>query len=78
LDPRDGALTVDIGCGGGSQVIAIKRRRPGARGIGERTEFNAVGALPGLMRASGLSAVTERDRIATPTGPISLYVTRAG
>ncbi|MGH1557881.1 class I SAM-dependent methyltransferase [Caulobacter segnis] len=44
----------------------------------ERTEFNAVGALPGLMRASGLTAVTELDRIATPTGSISLYATRAG
>jgi ubiquinone/menaquinone biosynthesis C-methylase UbiE len=178
LDPRDGELIVDIGCGTGSQAIAIKKKRPGARVIGidpdpnvldiarakakaagveiewrqglggqaadligegvadavisslvlhqcdvpvkgeilramarlakpgarvliadygrqrgpmrllfrmvqavdgfERTEFNAVGALPGLMRASGLSEVTERNRIATLTGSISLYVTRAG
>jgi ubiquinone/menaquinone biosynthesis C-methylase UbiE len=178
LQPRDGELIVDIGCGTGSQAIAIKRRCPGARVIGvdpdpavlviarakaaragveiewiqglggqaadlvglgvadavisslvlhqcdvsvkgeilramvrlakpgarvviadygrqrglmrllfrmvqavdgfERTEFNAVGSLPGLMRSSGLSAVTERDRIATVTGSISLYVTRVG
>ncbi|USQ97875.1 class I SAM-dependent methyltransferase [Caulobacter sp. RL271] len=44
----------------------------------ERTEFNATGALPGLMRASGLTAVSELDRIATPTGSISLYAMRAG
>jgi ubiquinone/menaquinone biosynthesis C-methylase UbiE len=178
LAPRDGELIVDIGCGTGSQAIAIKKKRPGARVIGidpdpnvldiarakakaagveiewrqglggqaadligegvadavisslvlhqcdvpvkgeilramarlakpgarvliadygrqrgpmrllfrmvqavdgfARTEFNAVGALPGLMRASGLSEVTERNRIATLTGSISLYVTRAG
>jgi ubiquinone/menaquinone biosynthesis C-methylase UbiE len=177
LDPRDGETIVDIGCGTGSQAIAIKRARPGARMIGidpdpaalaiaqakaqragvrvewvrglgdqadalvgrglanavisslvlhqcdelvkgqilqamarlarpgarvliadygrqrglmrllfrmvqavdgfERTEFNAVGALPGLMRASGLTAVTELSRFATPTGSISLYATRA-
>ncbi|WP_454759416.1 class I SAM-dependent methyltransferase [Caulobacter segnis] len=178
LDPRDGELIVDIGCGTGSQAIAIKRARPGVRMVGidpdpavlaiarakaqragveiewrqglgdqadvlvgrqvadavisslvlhqcdvpvkgaileamartvrpggrvliadygrqrglmrllfrfvqavdgfERTEFNAVGALPGLMRSSGLSAVSERDRIATPSGSISIYETRAG
>lgn len=178
LAPRDGETIVDIGCGTGSQAIAIKRARPGARVVGidpdravlaiaeakaeragvsiewilglgdradtlvgrgvadavisslvlhqcdepvkgqilramarlarpgarvliadygrqrgpmrllfrmvqavdgfERTEFNAVGALPGLMRASGLTAVTELDRVATPTGSISLYATRAG
>lgn len=178
LAPREGELIVDIGCGTGSQAIAIKQSCPGARVIGvdpdpavlaiakakaerasveiewvqglggqaatligegaadavisslvlhqcdvpvkgeilsamarlarpdgrvliadygrqrglmrllfrmvqavdgfERTEFNAVGSLPGLMRSSGLSAVTERDRIATPTGSISLYVMRAG
>lgn len=178
LQPRDGELIVDIGCGTGSQAIATKRRCPGARVVGidpdpavlaiarakaqragvqiewiqglggqaadligqgaadavisslvlhqcdvpvkgeilsamarlarpggrvliadygrqrglmrllfrmvqavdgfERTQFNAEGSLPGLMRASGLSAVTERDRIATPTGSISLYVTHAG
>lgn len=177
LAPRDGETIVDIGCGTGSQAIAIKRARPGARVIGidpdpavlaiartkaqragvtidwiqglgdqadtlvgrgvadavisslvlhqcdapvkaailramarlarpgarvliadygrqrglmrllfrvvqavdghARTEFNAVGALPGLMRANGLTAVSERDRVATPTGSISLYVTRA-
>lgn len=178
LDPRDGETIVDIGCGTGSQAIAIKRARPGARVIGldpdpavlaiarakaqragveidwrqglgdqaddligegvadavisslvlhqcdepvkgailrvmsrlarpgarvliadygrqrglmrllfrvvqavdgfERTEFNAVGALPGLMRASGLSAVSELDRVATLTGSISIYATRTG
>jgi len=178
LDPRDGELIVDIGCGTGSQAIAIKKARPGARVIGidpdpavlaiarakaqragveidwrqglgdqadalvgagvadavisslvlhqcdvvvkdailramsrtarpgarvliadysrqrglmrllfrmvqafdgfERTEFNAVGSLPGLMRTCGLTAVTELDRIATPTGSISLYATRNG
>ncbi|UAL12271.1 class I SAM-dependent methyltransferase [Caulobacter segnis] len=178
LAPRDGETIVDIGCGTGSQAIAIKRARPGARVVGidpdpavlaiaeakaeragvsiewilglgdradtlvgrgvadavisslvlhqcdepvkgeilkamarlarpgarvliadygrqrglmrllfrmvqavdgfERTEFNAIGALPGLMRASGLTAVTERDRFATPTGSISIYTTRAG
>lgn len=178
LAPADGETIVDIGCGTGSQAIAIKRARPGARVIGldpdpaalaigrakaaragveidwrqglgdkadalfgrgvadavisslvlhqcdapvkgqilrtmarlarpgarvliadygrqrglmrllfrmvqavdgfERTEFNAVGALPGLMRASGLSAVTELDRVATLTGSISIYATRAG
>jgi ubiquinone/menaquinone biosynthesis C-methylase UbiE len=178
LAPSDGDLIVDIGCGTGSQAIAIKSARPGARVIGvdpdpvvlaiaqakarsrgvevewlqgfgheadalvgrgvadavisslvlhqcdvpvkagilramvrlgrpgarvliadygrqrgpmrllfrmvqavdgfERTEFNAMGALPGLMRASGLTAVTELDRVATPTGSISLYATRAG
>jgi len=178
LDPRDGETIVDIGCGTGSQAIAIKQARPGARVIGidpdpavlaiaqakaeragvriewlqglgdqadalvgksvadavisslvlhqcdepvkaailramtrvarlgarvliadygrqrglmrllfrmvqavdgfERTEFNAVGALPGLMRSSGLAAVTELDRVATLTGSISLYVTRNG
>lgn len=175
LAPGDGDLVVDIGCGMGSQAIAIKSARPGARVIGidpdpsalaiaqaksrsrgvevewlqgfghgadalvgrgvadavisslilhqcdvpvkaeilramvrlarpdarvsiadygrqrglmrllfrlvqavdgfERTEFNAVGELPGLMRSSGLTAVSERDRIATPTGSISLYET---
>jgi len=178
LAPRDGETIVDIGCGTGSQAIAIKHARPGARVVGidpdravlaiaeakaeragvsiewilglgdradtlvgrgvadavisslvlhqcdepvkvqilramarlarpgarvliadygrqrglmrllfrmvqavdgfERTEFNAIGALPGLMRASGLTAVTERDRFATPTGSISIYTTRAG
>lgn len=178
LDPRDGETIVDIGCGTGSQAIAIKQARPGARVIGidpdpavlaiaqakaeradvrvewvqglgdqtdallgkgvadavisslvlhqcdepvkasilramtrvarpgarvliadygrqrglmrllfrmvqavdgfERTEFNAVGAVPGLMRSSGLAAVTELDRVATLTGSISLYVTRNG
>ncbi len=178
LDPRDGELIVDIGCGTGSQAIAIKRARPGVRMVGidpdptvlaiarakaqragveiewrrglgdqadvlvgqhvadavisslvlhqcdvpvkaailramartarpggrvliadygrqrglmrllfrmvqavdgfERTEFNAISALPGLMRSSGLTAVSERDRIATPTGSISLYEMRAG
>lgn len=178
LDPRDGETIVDIGCGTGSQAIAIKRARPGARVIGvdpdpvvltiarakaqragmeidwvqglgdqadvllgcevadavisslvlhqcdapvkgqilramgrlarpgarvliadygrqrgpmrllfrvvqavdgfERTEFNAIGALPGLMRSSGLSAVSELDRVATLTGSISIYATRAG
>lgn len=177
LAPRDGELIVDIGCGTGSQAIAIKRARPGVRMVGidpdpavlaiarakaqragveiewrqglgdqadaligrqvadavisslvlhqcdvpvkgaivqamtrlarpggrvliadygrqrglmrllfrfvqvvdgfERTEFNALGALPGLMRSSGLSAVSERDRIATPSGSISIYETRA-
>ncbi len=178
LDPRDGETIIDIGCGTGSQAIAIKRARPGARVIGldpdpvvlaiarakaqragmeidwvqglgdqadvllgcevadavisslvlhqcdapvkgqilramgrlarpgarvliadygrqrgpmrllfrvvqavdgfERTEFNAIGALPGLMRSSGLSAVSELDRVATLTGSISIYATRAG
>jgi ubiquinone/menaquinone biosynthesis C-methylase UbiE len=178
LAPRDGELIVDVGCGTGSQAIAIKRQRPGARVIGidpdpavlgiarakaraagveiewrqglggqaadlighgvadavisslvlhqcdipvkaeilramvslakpgarvliadygrqrglmrllfrmvqavdgfERTEFNALGALPGLMRSSGLSAVSELNRIATPTGSISLYAARPG
>lgn len=178
LDPRDGETVVDIGCGTGSQAIAIKRARPGARVIGldpdpaalaiarakarragveidwrqglgdqantliglgvadavisslvlhqcdepvkgailramsrlarpaarvliadygrqrglmrllfrmvqavdgfKRTEFNAIGALPGLMRSSGLSAVTELDRVATLTGSISIYATRVG
>jgi ubiquinone/menaquinone biosynthesis C-methylase UbiE len=178
LDPRDGELIVDIGCGTGSQAIAIKKARPGARVVGidpdpavlaiarakaqragveidwrqglgdqadalvgasvadavisslvlhqcdvavkdailramvrtarpgarvliadygrqrglmrllfrmvqafdgfERTEFNAVGSLPGLIRSCGLTAVTELDRIATPTGSISLYATRNG
>jgi ubiquinone/menaquinone biosynthesis C-methylase UbiE len=178
LNPRDGETIVDIGCGTGSQAIAIKRARPGARIIGldpdpavlaiarakalragvevewiqglgdqadaligqgladavisslvlhqcdepvkgailramgrlarpgarvliadygrqrglmrlpfrmvqavdgfERTEFNAVGALPGLMRASSLSAVSELDRVATLTGSISIYAMRAG
>lgn len=176
LDPRDGETIVDIGCGTGSQAVAVKRARPGARVIGldpdpavlaiarakaqracvrvewvqglgdqahtllgdgvadavisslvlhqcdepvkgailqamgrlarpgarvliadygrqrglmrllfrtvqavdgfDRTEFNAIGALPGLMRSSGLTAVTELDRIATLTGSISLYATR--
>lgn len=176
LDPRDGETIVDIGCGTGSQAIAVKRARPGVRVIGvdpdpavlaiarakaqragvrvewiqalgdqadtllgdgvadavisslvlhqcnepvkgailqamgrlarpgarvliadyghqrglmrllfrtvqavdgfHRTEFNAVGALPGLMRSSGLTAVTELDRLATLTGSISLYATR--
>lgn len=178
LDPGDGETIIDIGCGTGSQAIAIKRARPGARVIGldpdpvvlaiarakaqragmeidwvqglgdeadvllgcevadavisslvlhqcdapvkgqilramgrlarpgarvliadygrqrgpmrllfrvvqavdgfERTEFNAIGALPGLMRSSGLSAVSELDRVATLTGSISIYATRAG
>ncbi len=173
LQPREGELIVDIGCGTGSQAIAIKTRRPGARVVGvdpdptvldiarakarragveiewvqalggqadamigqgvadavisslvlhqcdvpvkgeilrtmarlakpgariliadygrqrglmrllfrmvqavdgfERTEFNAVGSLPGEMRRCGLSAVSELGRIATPTGSISLY-----
>jgi ubiquinone/menaquinone biosynthesis C-methylase UbiE len=178
LNPHDGELIVDIGCGTGSQAIAIKRAQPGARVVGidpdptvlaiacakaqragvevewiqglgdqadalvgagiadavisslvlhqcdvtvkaailramtraarpgarvliadygrqrglmrllfrmvqafdgfERTEFNAVGSLPGLMRSCGLTAVTELDRVATPTGSISLYATRNG
>lgn len=173
LQPRAGELIVDIGCGTGSQAIAIKIRCPGARVVGvdpdpavleiarakalragveiewvqalgggadnligqgvadavisslvlhqcdvpvkgeilramariakpgariliadygrqrglmrllfrlvqavdgfERTEFNAAGSLPGLMRSNGLSAVSELGRIATPTGSISLY-----
>jgi hypothetical protein len=35
-----------------------------------------VGGLPGLLRSSGLTAVSERDRISTPTGSISLYEAR--
>lgn len=177
LQPRDGELIVDVGCGTGSQAIAIKARRPGARLIGidpdptvleiarakakaagaeiewiqgfgdeadilvgrgaadavisslvlhqcdvpvkgailramarlgrpgariliadyglqrsglmrllfrmvqavdgwERTEFNARGGLPDLMSASGLREAVERERIATPTGSISLYGAR--
>jgi ubiquinone/menaquinone biosynthesis C-methylase UbiE len=178
LQPRDGELIVDIGCGTGSQAIAIKARCPGARVVGvdpdpavleiarakalragvqiewvqalggqadaligrgvadavisslvlhqcdvpvkgeivramarlakpgariliadygrqrglmrllfrlvqavdgfERTEFNAVGSLPGEMRRCGLSAVSELGRIATPTGSISLYGAEVG
>ncbi|WP_255355039.1 MULTISPECIES: class I SAM-dependent methyltransferase [unclassified Caulobacter] len=178
LQPREGELIVDIGCGTGSQAIAIKARCPGARVIGvdpdpaaleiarakarrasveiewvqalggqadaligqsiadavisslvlhqcdvpvkgeilramarlakpgarlliadygrqrglmrllfrvvqavdgfERTEFNAVGGLPGEMRRCGLSAVSELGRIATPTGSISLYGAEVG
>lgn len=42
----------------------------------ERTEFNALGKLPDLMVGCGLSDVTERERIATPTGTVSLYAAR--
>jgi ubiquinone/menaquinone biosynthesis C-methylase UbiE len=177
LQPRDGELIVDVGCGTGSQAIAIKTRCPGARLVGidpdpavldiarakakaagveiawiqgfggavdtlaghgaadavisslvlhqcevsvkgdilsamtrlgrpgarilvadyglqrgglmrllfrmvqafdgwERTEFNAKGGLPELMKSQGLCEVVEREWIATPTGSISLYAAR--
>jgi ubiquinone/menaquinone biosynthesis C-methylase UbiE len=42
----------------------------------ERTEFNAMGGLPDVMGAQGLSEIVERAWIATPTGSISLYTAR--
>jgi ubiquinone/menaquinone biosynthesis C-methylase UbiE len=59
LQPRDGELIVDVGCGTGSQAIAIKTRCPGARLVG----IDPDPAVLDIARAKARAAGVEIDWI---------------
>jgi len=70
LQPRDGELIVDVGCGTGSQAIAIKTRCPGARLVG----IDPDPAVLAIARGKAKSAAVEIDWIQGFGGAVDTLV----
>ena len=72
VDLQDGAVVVDVHCGGGRWLIAMAKRFPGTRLVGVEFEPDSVERARAHVEESGLA-----DRIAIEAGDLG-HVGHAG